>query len=85
MTNQDTKPRLPMFHGMGNDDAKKHWFMCEDICSMKRIMDRALKISQVHTTFKDIALMWYMKYKAIMPVGQKISLIEIKRYILREF
>jgi hypothetical protein len=36
---------------------------------MKRITDEATKIVQLETTFKDIALKWYMKYKAITSVG----------------
>jgi hypothetical protein len=69
MVNQDTTLRLPMFHGMGKDDAEKHWFMCEAIWSVKRIIDKASKIAQLETTFRDRALMWYMKYKETMHSG----------------
>jgi hypothetical protein len=44
MVNQDSTLRLPMFHGMGRDDAEKHWFTCEVIWSVKRITDEASKI-----------------------------------------
>jgi len=44
MDNQDTKLWLPMFHGMSKDDVEKHWFMCEDIWFVKRIIEKALKI-----------------------------------------
>jgi hypothetical protein len=74
-----------MFHGMGKDDAEKHWFTCEAIWSVKRITDEATKIMQLETTFRDRALTWYMKYKATASVGQERSLAEIKQDLLREF
>jgi hypothetical protein len=46
--------------------------------SMKRITDEVTKIAQLETTFRDRALMWYMKYKATTLAGQARSLIEIK-------
>jgi hypothetical protein len=69
MENQDTTLRLHVFHGMGKDDVEKHWFTCEAIWSVKRITDEASKIVQLETTFRDRALMWYMKYKVTVPVG----------------
>jgi hypothetical protein len=74
-----------MFHGMGKDDVEQHWFTCEAIWSVKRITDEVAKIMQLETMFRDKALTWYMKYKAIVPVGQTRSLPEIKKYMLREF
>jgi hypothetical protein len=41
MENQDSTLRFPMFHGMGKDDAEKHWFTCEAIWSVKRVIDDA--------------------------------------------
>jgi hypothetical protein len=52
---------------------------------MKRIINEASKITQLETTFKDIAMMWYMKYKVIVPTGQTRSLTESKRDLLKEF
>jgi hypothetical protein len=40
-------------------------------------MDEAAKITQLETMFRDRSLAWYMKYKAIIPVGQVRSLAEI--------
>jgi hypothetical protein len=77
--------RLLEFHGMGRDNAKKHWFMCEAIGSMKRVIYEASKITQLDTTFRDIDLTWYMKYKDTTPMRQVRSLIEIKRDLLRKF
>jgi hypothetical protein len=83
MENQDSTLRFLVFHGMGKDDAEKHWFTCEAIWSVKRVTDDATKITQLETTFKDRALMWYMKYKATVPVGQVRSLAEIKQDLLQ--
>jgi hypothetical protein len=58
-----------VFHGTGKDYAEKYWFKCEEIWFMKRIIDEANKIVQLETTFRDIVLMWYMKYKATVLAG----------------
>jgi hypothetical protein len=60
--NQDKKLRFPMFHGIGRDDVEQHWFMCEAIWYLKRVMEEESKITQLETTFIDQDLMWYMKY-----------------------
>jgi hypothetical protein len=70
MENQDNTLRLHVFHGMGRDDVEHNCFTCEGIWSMKRITYEATKIAQLETTLRDIALTWYMKYKATMLVGQ---------------
>jgi hypothetical protein len=67
MANQDSTLKLPAFHGMGRDDVEQHWFICEAIWSMKRVIDEASNIAQLETTFRDKALTWYMKYKATIP------------------
>jgi hypothetical protein len=69
MVNQDSTLRLLVFHGMGRDEAEKHWFTCEEIWSMKRITDEASKIVQLETTLKDMYVAWYMKYKTTAPKG----------------
>jgi hypothetical protein len=53
---------------MSKDDAKQHWFTCGAIWYVKRITNEAMEISQLETTFRDKALVWYMKYKAIAPI-----------------
>jgi hypothetical protein len=65
MVNQDTTLRLHVFHGTGRDDAEQHWFTCEAICSMKRVMDEAYKIVKLETTLRDKSPAWYMKYKVL--------------------
>jgi hypothetical protein len=61
MVNQDSTLRLPTFHGMGRDNEKQHWFTCEAIWSVKRVRDEASKIAHLETTFRERAMMWYMK------------------------
>jgi hypothetical protein len=85
MVNQDNTLRLPVFHGMGKDDVEQHWFTSEEIWSMKRITDETTKIVHLETMFRNKALMWYMKYKATMPIGWIRSLVDIKRDLLKEF
>ena len=85
METRDNTLRFPVFHGTGRDDAKKHWFTCEAIWSMKRIADEASKIAQSETTFRDKALRWYMNYKGTASVGKTRSLTKIKRDVLKEF
>jgi hypothetical protein len=58
-----------VFHVMGEDNVEKHWFTCEAIFSMKRIIEKASNIMQLETTFKDRTLTWYMKYKVTRIVG----------------
>jgi hypothetical protein len=57
--------------------------MCKAICSMKRVTYKESNIVQLETTFRDRALTWHMKYKAIALEGQKMSLAEMKRDVLR--
>jgi hypothetical protein len=45
MENQNTTPRLPMFHGMGRDNVEQNWFTCEAIWFVKRVTDEESKIT----------------------------------------
>jgi hypothetical protein len=74
-----------MFHGMGKLDAEKFLFMCEGIWLVKRITDELSKISHMETTFRERTVMSYMKYKEILLVGKRRSLIEIKREIITSY
>ena len=85
MTNKDNTMRFPVFHGTGNEYAQKHYFTCEAIQYVKRIVDEESKIVQLETTFRDRALTWYMKYKATAPAGQEKNLTDIKKDLLTEF
>jgi hypothetical protein len=85
MANQDSTLRLPVFHITGKDDVEQHWVMCEAIWFVKRITNEAAKITQLETVFKNIALTWYMKYKATGLTKQARSLTKIKQDMLKEF
>jgi hypothetical protein len=85
MENQDTTLRLSVIHGMEKCDAEQHWFTCEAIWSVKRIHDEEFRIQHLETTFRDITITLYMKYKAIVSTRQTRSLARIKRDMLREF
>jgi hypothetical protein len=78
MENQDSTMRFPFFYGMGKDDVVQHWFTCEEIWLVKRVRDYTAKIMQIETTFRDRALMWYMKYKDTAPAGHARSMFKIK-------
>jgi hypothetical protein len=55
MENQDSTPRLPMFHGTSKNYEEQHWFMCEAIWSMKGITYEAKNIVYLDTTFRGKA------------------------------
>jgi hypothetical protein len=69
MENQDNSMKLLVFHGMSKDDVEQNWFTYDTIYSVKTIIDEAAKIMQLKTILRDISVMWYMEYKATMPVG----------------
>jgi hypothetical protein len=45
MANQDNSLSLPIFHRTSKCDVEKNWFMCEAICSVKRISEEATNIT----------------------------------------
>ena len=78
-TNRDDATlKLPVFHGIGRDDAGQRWFTCEAIWAVKQTIDVHARIAQLETTFEERALTWYMKFKATTPTGQVRMLAEIK-------
>jgi hypothetical protein len=52
---------------------------------MKNVQDDDTKITQLVMTFKDRALLWYMKYESIAHVGQDRTLVDIRKALLKEF
>jgi len=67
-----------VFHGIGKDDVEKHWFTCESIYSIKRVIDDVPKITQLETMLRSTTLIWYMTYKDTTPTIQERLLDEIK-------
>jgi hypothetical protein len=53
--------RLPTFRGHGSEDPNQHWFLCEDVWSIKNVTDEYVKRAQFSNTLRDRALIWYMK------------------------
>jgi hypothetical protein len=54
--------RLPIFRGDGSEDPDHHWFLCEVVWSIKKVIDEAIKRDQFSTTLRDYALRWYMNF-----------------------
>jgi hypothetical protein len=61
MVGVDNTPILPQCQGVGSADLEQHIFVSETIRATKNIQDNAMKISQLATTFRGHALLWYMK------------------------
>ena len=73
--------KLPLFKGSGLEDPEQHWFLCDDVWSVKQVVDDAIKMALLITTFRDRALNWFMKY----PNGQVRTLPEVKAAMIAEF
>jgi hypothetical protein len=53
---------------------------------MKYVYDHNdVQIAQLEMTFKDHALLWYMKYHNTTPVGQMRTLAEVRPDLLKLF
>jgi hypothetical protein len=71
-----------VFHGIGKDDVEQHWFMCEAIWSVKRIIDEATKVVQARNHVQGQSLDVVHEVQGhYMPMGQARSLTEIKKDI----
>ena len=75
--------RLPTFRGDGSEDPDQHWFLCEDVWSIKNVTDEAVKRAHFSTTLRDHALSWYMKF--VQGVAQLKPLNDIKTTMIVEF
>jgi hypothetical protein len=53
---------LPIFRGDGSKDPDQHWFLCEAVWGIKKVIDEAIKRAQFSTILRDCALSWYMKF-----------------------
>jgi hypothetical protein len=81
----DNTLRLSEFQGIGSEDLEQHFFVCEMLWAAKNIHDEVVKIAQLATIFRGCALVWYMKLPSTTPTGQAITLVEIKKTLLKEF
>jgi len=48
--------KLPVFHGNGSEDPQQHWFLCKAIWRVNQVAYGNMKVAQLVTTFRDIAL-----------------------------
>ena len=84
MVGIDNTLRLIEFKGVGLEDPKQHLFACEIVWAAKNIYDDTIKTSQLETTLRGCALVWYMKLQRIILIGQARTLVEIKQVLLKE-
>ena len=73
--------KLPVFKGTGLEDPKQHWFLCEFVWNVKQAIDDEIKMAQLTTTFKDLALNWFMKYLN----GHNRTLVQVNAALIGEF
>jgi hypothetical protein len=85
MVGVDNTLRLPEFKGIGSEDPEQHLFICETIWTAKNVHDDGTKITQLATTFRGCALVWYMKLQSTTIPGQTRTLLEITQALLKEF
>jgi hypothetical protein len=65
---------MHVFHGVGTEDPEQYLFICETIWITKNVQDDNEKIAQLEMTFRDHALLWYMKYHTTTHMGQTRTL-----------
>jgi hypothetical protein len=75
--------RLLIFRGDGSKDPDQNWFLCKDVCSIKNVINEAVKRTQFIATLRDHALSWYMKL--VQGLTQHKPLNEIKNAMIEEF
>lgn len=59
--------------------------MCEAIWFVKQTIDDRVNIALLETTFRDLSLAWYVKFKSIAPMVVGRSLVEIQQALFKEF
>lgn len=73
--------KLLVFKGTRLEDPKQHWFLCHLVWSVKQVVDNAIQMAQLTTTFRDRALNGFMKYSN----GQVRTLLEVKDAMITKF
>jgi hypothetical protein len=82
-SSMEDEMRLPIFRGDGFEDPNQHWFLCEAIWNIKSITEEPIKRTQVRTTLRDRALIWYMKL--VQGIVQPKPLNKIKNALIEDF
>ena len=73
--------KLLVFKATGLEHPEQDWFLCDVVWSVKQVVDDAIKMAQLTTTFRDRALNWFMKYSN----GQVRTLPEVKVAMIAKF
>jgi hypothetical protein len=81
----DPTLRMPLFEGVESKYLEQHLFICDTIWIVKNIQDDDVNIVQLATTFRDRALLWYMKYQNTTPAAQTRTLEKVRQTLLKEF
>jgi len=74
--------KLPIFKGIGSEDAYQFWFVKNVVWMAQQITDDNIKKAQLVTTLQDHALTWYIKYCSDNPLA---SLADTKAILNKEF
>ena len=77
--------KLPLFHGNGTKDLEQYWFMCEEIWTVKQIVDDEVKKGQLETTLWDHALDWFMKFVQVPTGTLTNTLAKVSKGLIEEF
>lgn len=67
-----------VFHENGSEDPQQHWLLCEVVWRVKQVVYANMKVAQLVITFRDCALIWYMKFSG----GQNKTLNEIQTTLI---
>ena len=73
--------KLPVFKGIGSEDPKQLWFLCEAVWTAKNFIDQDTKRVQLVTSFRDRDVPWFMKFFST----QNHALADIKAAMIKEF
>ena len=75
--------KLPIFRGTGAEDPEQHFFLCEAVWNIKQVQNGDIKKAQLTTTFRGIALTWFMKFST--NTQQPKTIQKIKDELNKEF
>ena len=65
--------KLSISNGIGLEDPKQYWFLCEVVWTVRHVQYEAIKKAHMITTLRGRALNWYMKFSMVLTgVAQKM-------------
>ena len=71
--------KFPIFNGNGLEFIEQPWFLCEVVCTMRRVQDKAIKRAKMITNFRGRALDWYMMFY-VVHAGTPRNSLDQNRY-----